>query len=78
MTTPILHPGDQIHLAVPVSVGDPMIESLKADYSDRGVTVFRISSLTGPDIEIVSIIRAVQHPGPMDVMTAFGHLGPGH
>jgi hypothetical protein len=60
MSTPVLHPGDQIHVAVPASASDDMIEDLKQAYVARGITIFRVSVLSSPDIEVVSIIRATE------------------
>lgn len=70
MTVPVLQAGDQIHMAVPTGVSGSMIAEIIEDYADRGVRVFRVWKTSSPDIEIVSIIRAPERPGPMNIMAA--------
>lgn len=76
MSTPILQPGDQIHVALPAYPDDAMIEALEKAYAARGVTIFRITELSISRIEIISIIRAVPKPTVGQMMTGFRPPAP--
>jgi hypothetical protein len=70
MTVPVLQAGDQIHMAVPTRPDEAMIEAMIKAYASRGVTIFRISELSISRVEIISIVRTPERPGPMNIMAA--------
>lgn len=59
MSAPILHPGDRIHLVVPVTMSDQNAQQTIEEYKDHGVSVVLVTHI-GQAVQVAAVFRDAQ------------------